>query len=458
MNPAPHGSADTIVAVSSPPGRSPRGLIRITGNATRSVLRSLLDTAVDDLPHARLSRVRFRSPDLPALLTCFKGPHSYTGQDTAELQVPGHPALLDRLLHKAIGSGARLAEPGEFTFRAYLAGKIDLTQAEGIAATINATSDSQLKAASLLLDGRLGQFARELVDDLGTRLALTEAGIDFTDQEDVVPITPGELDSHLQRSQAQLADLLTNSRSWGEIEALPWVVLVGEPSAGKSTLFNALLARERAVIDPMPGTTRDVLCEPLRLHDGCGQETEVMLVDLAGLGKAGTGLDQQIQDAAHKAIQRADLVLHVIGPDDPSCLPMIVNCPIFKVQTKSDLRDISNENAMPPGTLSVSAATGNNIDVLRKHITGKLGDSAVSLGSEMLALQPRHEQALREAYEQVSQARRCLEGQPADGAIQNVEWVADHLREALNLLAGLGGELTPDDVIGRVFATFCVGK
>ncbi|MCA9307778.1 MAG: 50S ribosome-binding GTPase, partial [Phycisphaerales bacterium] len=169
--------------------------------------------------------------------------------------------------------------------------------------------------AQHLCDGELGAFARSLVDDLGTRLALVEAGIDFTDQEDVVPIVPAELDKHLTDTEARLNELLTNSRSWGEVEALPWVVLVGPPSAGKSTLFNALLGRERAVIDPMPGTTRDVLCEPMKLTSREGSDRELMLGDIAGpdgvTGEINITLNAQAQAAARAAIEQADLVLRI---------------------------------------------------------------------------------------------------------------------------------------------------
>ena len=451
---------DTIVAVSSPPGRSPRGLIRFSGEHTRRVLADLVDPPVANLPPRTLCAVRLRALAMPALLSLFDGPKSYTGQDSAELQVPGNPALLDRLLHLAIRAGARLAEPGEFTFRAYTAGKLDLTQAEGVAATINATSEGQLRAAKHLSDGELGGLARELVDDLGTRLALVEAGIDFTDQEDVVPIGPGELDAHLARIAGRLDDLLNNSRSWGEVQALPWVVMMGAPSAGKSTLFNALLKRERAVIDAMPGTTRDVLCEPMTLTARNGTQSELMLVDIAGIDTptSTNPLDQQTQSAAHDAIQRADLILHVIDPIQPrrGLDDLKTSVPRLIVFTKSDLDRDPHESG--PDTLSLSAHTGENLDLLKAALAERLGELPVSISADMLALQPRHETSLRSAAAQITHAREHLAGQLNCRGLDDVELIADHLRQALNDLAGLGGQLTPDDVIGKVFATFCVGK
>jgi len=460
MTPAPGSDprVDTIVAVSSPPGRSHRGIVRLTGDDTQRILDTLLDEPASQAPPGRLAKVKLASPAMPLLLTRFAAPKSYTGQDLAELQVPGNPALLERLLHLATQAGARLAEPGEFTFRAYLAGKLDLTQAEGVAATIHAVSDGQLKAARLLLDGKLGRFARELVDDLGTRLALVEAGIDFTDQEDVIPIAPGELDEHLARIEARLDDLLAHSRPWGEVQALPWVVLVGAPSAGKSTLFNALLNRNRAVIDPMPGTTRDVLCEPMTIQTKDGTPSEVMLVDLAGLDEPTCPLDFLVQAAVERAIDRADLILRVVAPDEAASSVPKSNALILTVFTQSDLREGAHTEDHPSDAVHVSAVTGDHLDTLRSLIADRLGDSAVSVSAQMLALQPRHEQALNDAKSQITLARQLLADQLDTKAIQDVELIAGHLREALNSLAALGGELSPDDVIGKVFATFCVGK
>ena len=431
--------------------------MRIAGPGTGHVLQALLR---DPPTTARvLTPVRLQSPPLPALLLRFAAPHSYTGEDAAELQVPGNAALLDRLLHQAVGAedvDVRLAEPGEFTFRAYTAGKLDLTQAEGVAATINATSDSQLRAASLLRRGRLGDAANGLVETLGTLLALVEAGIDFTDQEDVVPIAPRELDNRLADAQARLEHVLTHSRPWGAIESLPRVVLVGPPSAGKSTLFNALLRRERAVIDPAPGTTRDAIAEPLRLTDSRGQAAEVMLVDIAGLDDPTTALDRAAQEAAANAIRHADLLLLVQDKANTDVSPPISDAPTLHLRTKADLATDAPQTD-EPGSLRVSAKTGLGLDALRAAIAQAMRDRSVSIASDLLALQPRHEKSLRAALQHITSTRSQLDHAPAD-RLPEIELLADGLRAALDTLAALGGRLTPDEVIGRVFATFCVGK
>ena len=331
-------TADTIVAASSPPGRSLRGLVRVSGSDAPGTIEAM---GLEWSEPYRLRQQRLPlddNLDMPVLLAVFHAPRSYTGQDMAEIQLPGNPALLERVIHRVVEGGARLAEPGEFTCRAFLAGKMDLPQAEGVAATVAAASDSQLNAARLLRQGRLGSFAAELVNDLGDLLALVESGIDFTDQEDVVPIAPGELADRLGRVDRKLADLLSHSRSWGAIEALPRVVLAGGTGAGKSTLFNALLGRRRAVTSSMPGTTRDIIEEPLLLRDAAGRDVEVMLVDIAGLDTPASALDRQIQTQARSALERADLVLHVddTGKFATELAPHRAGLPVIRVHTKSD--------------------------------------------------------------------------------------------------------------------------
>lgn len=459
----------TILAVSSPPGRSPRALIRLSGNAAHDAARSLL---LDPLPApGALVPCRLRLPastnappgELPALVAVFASPRSYTGEDAIELQVPGHPALLDRLLHALIRHDPqclRLAEPGEFTFRAFTLGKIDLTQAEGVAATITAVSDGQLEAARMLREGSLSRLAESLVHDLADSLALVEAGIDFTDQDDVVPIAAAALDDRLTDLRRRLDDLLRHSRSWGALEALPRVVLTGPPSSGKSTLFNALLGRSRAVTSPTPGTTRDALEEPLRLSPPDGPATEIMIVDMAGLDAPATALDQQVQDAARRQLQRADLLLLIDDGHPPgidlAALAAMAPCPRLRVRTKSDLAPPSP--AGTPCDLSVSAVTGQGLDLLRRRIAAEVGDRAVSVQAHMLALQPRHESALRHAAAELEQALAMLEPQRTTPGLAHAELIAGVLRLALDELAALGGRMTPDDVLGRVFATFCVGK
>jgi tRNA modification GTPase len=437
-----------------------RGLIRVSGPQAFDVLRALLvERTIDDLPPRVLSPVRVAlSPDisLPVLLARFVGPRSYTGQDMVELQCPGHPSLLERLLQRVLTLGARLAEPGEFTFRAFVAGKLDLTQAEGIHATISATNDAELRAAAQLREGKLGQASTRLVDDLATQLALTEAGIDFVDQDDVVPILPGALLAAVSRVRGSLDDLLRHSRSWGELTALPRVVLVGAPSAGKSTLFNALLGRTRAVVSDLPGTTRDVLAEPLSLPLPDGRSGDVMLLDIAGLDDAAALLDREAQHAATAAIAQADLLLIIDdGSGDPLPLDVTkIGTPMLRVRTKIDVVPTSDQRY----DVRISAVTGAGMDDLRAAMATAVGSLAHVAAGDAMALQPRHEQSLRHAAAHLAEAIDLLAPQRDGRAVAHVELVAGALRSTLNELTSLGGTMTPDDIIGRVFATFCIGK
>jgi len=369
-----------------------------------------------------------------------------------ELQLPGNPALLERVIQLIMNQGAHLAEPGEFTFRAYLSGKLDLTQAEGVAATIGAVNDAQLQAAHLLLDGQLGKFSRGLTDDLASTLALVEAGIDFTDQEDVVPISPKALDDRLSDLLARVNEIQNKSRSWGELEALPRVVLVGPPSSGKSTLFNALLGHQRAVASPTPGTTRDVLSEPLTLTDPARRKVQVMLVDIAGLDDPRNALDHDMQKLAHDAIKRADLLLSVSEVAD-GFTDITTAQPILRIASKADLHP-----PCPSADIAVSAHTGEGLEPLKTRIADVVATKGVSLSGEMLALQPRHEASIKSTAEYLIAARELLVSQIDQHALDDIELIAEQLRSALDDLASLGGQMTPDDVIGKVFATFCVGK
>ena len=449
-------TGDTIVAISSPPGQSRRGLVRICGPLAHNCFAAITNQKTSIKPRV-LSFCNITDLKIPCQVTYFVSPNSYTGDKTIELQIPGHPALLERVIQQIISNGARLAEPGEFTFRAFTSGKLDLTQAEGIAATISATCDSQLKAAELLKQGKLGHFSHSLVENLGTQLALVEAGIDFIDQDDVVPIEPKELDTRLETIAADLEDLLTHSRSWGSIEALPRVVLVGNPSVGKSTLFNALLGKKRAVISALPGTTRDVLAEPLTLTSKQGLPYEIMLVDIAGLEDNTDGIKRDAQQYAIKAITKADLILHIIDAETPalSCEHIPKGVPCLKILNKIDL---CNELKQSNYDLKISAINGDGVADLRKLITQHVGDRGVSIASDMLALQPRHEQALKSTLSHINHSRSMLSHQLTEHGIDEIELLAGELRIALDKLAGLGGEMSPDEVIGKVFANFCVGK
>ena len=295
----------TILAVASPPGRSLRGIVRISGAEAFALIQPHVDDCAVGVHRATFQIAGAARFSILMLTT--RAPHSYTGEDSIELQMPGNPTLLERVIRTLIESGGargldvRRAEPGEFTARAFLNGRLDLTQAEGVAATIAARSDAELAAARLLTTGRLGEFAMGVADDLAAALALVEAGIDFTDQDDVVAIAPADLHARLCDLRSRIDSQLRRSVGMEQLQSIPWVAIVGPPNAGKSTLFNALLGHERAVVSPIAGTTRDVLAEPLTIATPHGR-AEVMLVDLAGLDdQDASPMNTQMQSAAQSA-------------------------------------------------------------------------------------------------------------------------------------------------------------
>lgn len=461
-----------IVAVASPPGRSVRGIVRLSGPGAFDAVNATVGD--DTRPSLSVSRSRHTvrlalgPPPLaiPVLALTFPGPHSYTGEDTVELLMPGNPVLLDRAVDaliaagRAVDIGVRRAEPGEFTARAYFHGRLSLTEAEGVAATIAAQSDAALRAAQMLTTGRLGTFAHTLADDLAASLALVEAGIDFTDEEDVVAITPADLLVRLADLRNRIDEQLNRSVGLESLDDLPWVVLVGPPNAGKSTLFNALLGRDRAVVSATAGTTRDVIVEPLSVSTAHG-DAEVMLVDLAGLDDADVSqVNAQMQQAAQRAMQRAELIIHCaptsIDPP-PARMTSTRAVPTVTVHTKCDLRTDTRPTSTR-AALDVSGVTGAGLDDLRHAIAGHLADRAISIAADTIALKPRHEAALGDARSAIDDAAAIVTAHSAHSALADAELIAAAMRAALDALAELAGDITPDDVLGRIFSTFCIGK
>jgi tRNA modification GTPase len=379
------------------------------------------------------------------------GPHSYSGDDTVELQAPGHPVLLARLIDSMLrdaqerGIHVRLAGPGEFTARAFLSGRQSLLEAESVAALIAARSDDEIKAANLMRTGRLGTLAQDLAASLVGALALVEAGIDFTDEEDVVAITPGDLLARIESVIGSIEEHLDRSVGLESLQALPWVVLEGEPNAGKSTLFNTLLGRERAVVSSVRGTTRDVIAEPLRL--GGVMDAEVLLVDLAGTDAVSSPIDEAMQRLAQEARARGDVIIRCLSPgeDRPAATANTIH-----IRTKGDL--ITDHESTCD--LTLSAHEGWGIDELRHAVAARLESNRSSLSADAMVLAPRQEAALSTACDRLKEARCVIDSAGGD----TPELVAGLLREAIDSIGEIVGVISPDDVLDQVFSTFCIGK
>lgn len=444
--------ADTIVALATPGGCSARAMIRISGPQVSTIFQHQLRTAPTARGCAPARLVLEDKLELPVLVARFLAPASYTGEDACEIQFPGNPHLAERILASILRCpGTRLSAPGEFSARAFLRGKLTLNEAEGVAATIAARSSEQLEAARSLLSGTTGTTYRRFADECAALLALVEAGIDFTDQEDVVPISPIALGERLDNLSKEILAFLGAQRSNEHPDGLPRIAIVGKPNAGKSTLFNALLGRTRAVADPSVGTTRDVLSEPLDLSSVAPGIGQVMLQDLPGLDDRGLStMDRLAQAAAQLAFTQADVLLWCdpLGVFDEQDLPLASEKPTARVRTFGD-----RPNHTDREDLSVCALDGWNLGTLRRTLADLACDSA---SNTLATLLPRHRRALALAREALHAADTSFDRRAH--SLAQTEVVASHLRTALNSLGELVGHISPDDVIGRVFATFCVGK
>lgn len=466
--------ADTIVAVSSAPGNGLRALIRVSGSRAFDVAIQTLHAVVPRLRGAHAVTLtipveRSGVVQCAAWAIALPGPGSFTGQDTLELAVPANTALVERVVAALTAQvGVRLAQPGEFTARAFLAGRMTLEQAEGVAAFIAAQHDEQLDAARDLKTGVVGAMYRAWADELTTLLALVEAGIDFTDQEDVVPIRPAKLRQRVLSLRDAVAKHLGASAGIAAQVALPRVALVGVPNAGKSTLFNALLGRERAVASARAGTTRDIIEEELDLSRDVPGAGKVVLQDLPGLSVARdvlegdsavrTAADVAAQQAARAGVAAADALVwcDATGRFDDRAVAALLQLQgwatakaILRVRTFGDqVRADATIDA-----ITVCAVDGWNLGSLRRAIADQ---ACVSKAAGVAALLPRYRRSLTEASAALTRAADDVAEQAL--RLEEPETVAESLRLALTHIGELVGNISPDDVLGRVFATFCVGK
>lgn len=464
LQPAAIMVGETIVACATAPGRSVRAVVRLSGPAVGTVCSTLLRPAISKRC-VRRGAVLVGGRSCPAVVIRSVAPASFTGEDTLEVVLPGNPELVDRFIEACCAvEGVRRAGPGEFSARAYLDGRLALDEAEGIAAVIAARTSDDLAAAQQLASGEVGSMYRAWADELTTLLGLIEAGIDFVDQEDVVPIAPGALQQRLGRVRREMEERSRGGAAETAEGLPPLVVLAGAPNAGKSTLFNALLGRERSVAAMASGTTRDVLVETLALEEAAGPGLAVRLADLPGLESGATGAAARAaQTAALETLGRADAVVHCDPEGRFAALDAGVadSVPVLRVQTKADLPGAAQlevagrapESAGRSSDVAVCALDGWHLDVLRRGIA----DIALRAPGGSCAV------ALARHAREIGRAARALEAVEAEidstaRTLDTPELVADGLRSAVDSLGQVLGRITPDDVIGRVFATFCVGK
>jgi tRNA modification GTPase len=439
--PGAEDGRDTIAAIATPAGRGGIGIVRLSGPRVPQIADALLGRlpAPRVATHARFSDARGEPLD-EGLALYFPPPHSYTGEAVLELHGHGGPVVMAALLSACLDAGARLAEPGEFTRRAFLEGKLDLAQAEAVADLIDAASREAARSALRSLSGEFSEAIAGLTRQLVEARALLEAMLDFPEEE-LDTLHHDDAAGRLARLQRALEAVIGKSRRGSLLRRGVHVVLAGRPNVGKSSLLNRLAGEERAIVTAVPGTTRDSLREPIQL-DG----VPLVIVDTAGLRSADDVVERLGIERTQQELARADVVLAVYeaGSGEPPLANLPAGAARIDVFNKTDLRH--GFVAAPPA-IGVSARTGAGIDALRSRILEAAGWS--STGEDAFLARERHLRALEAARQHVEAAAR---------EIQRWELAAEELRLAQRALGSVVGEFTADDLLGEIFARFCIGK
>ena len=439
-------SADTIAAIATAAGRGGVGIVRLSGPASAKLSFKLTRACL--MPR-RARAVRFREADGATidhgLALYFRAPASFTGEDVVELHAHGSPVVLHALLARCVELGARPARPGEFSERAFLNGKIDLAQAEAIADLIASGSLAQARAAQRSLEGEFSRSVGSLLESLVALRAYVEAALDFAEEE-IDFLSEGAVGARLATLRAELDALLERARAGQRLRDGLHVVIAGAPNAGKSSLLNALAGDERAIVTATPGTTRDVLRETLSL-DG----VELTLVDTAGLRETADPIEAEGVRRARAELARADLMLWLVdGPCAAIELPSSAETVV--VHTKADVhgeaarREIRDVRCH----LWLSARTGAGLELLRDELRRRAGGDAAAGGA--FSARARHVEALSEVAACLARGAHSL----SDGNAG--ELLAEELRLAQHSLGSITGEFTSDDLLGKIFSQFCIGK
>jgi tRNA modification GTPase len=447
---------ETIVAISTPPGRGGIGIVRLSGPHARDIADALL-TLRNPLTHAQARYAEIHDPESKgkldeAIATFFARPNSYTGEDLVEIAAHGSPVILELLVRLALQQGARLARPGEFTERAFLSGRIDLTQAEAARDLIESQTLYQARTAAEQMDGAISRRIHPIKETLVELISLLEAGIDFA--EDDVDLTPDT--EIVTRIDTVAADLEKLSRSFEHgriVHSGLTLAIVGRPNVGKSSLFNRLVERERAIVTATPGTTRDLVTERVSLGG-----IPIELVDTAGLREAADEAESLGIQKSREALADADLVMVVLEAgiplreDEAKLIQLLTGRRALIVRNKIDLdAGESSEPQLPIAEVATSALTGQGIDDLRAALLNMVRAPAGESESGILTNLRQHEAVLT-ALAGLAAAKQALAN-----AVPHEMLLLD-LYTALRNLDALTGETTADDILNRIFSTFCIGK
>lgn len=442
---------DTIAAISTAFGEGAIAVLRLSGPCAIEIADTVFrgKTALKDSPArvAQFGSLRDGEHKLDEVLaTVFRAPASYTGEDLVEIGCHGGVLVTRRILESLLRHGARAAEPGEFTQRAFINGKMDLTQAEAVMDLISAQTDLALRAANEQLEGRLGDRIRRLREALLEMLAHVEAYIDFPD-EDIDPETGDALRGRIDEARRDVQKLLDTAAQGRVLREGVRTVIYGAPNVGKSSLLNRLLGYERAIVSARPGTTRDVIEEVINLRG-----IPLRLMDTAGVRESSDEIEREGIERTRRALERADLVLHVADAHEPNgSLESIANSPrSVAVLNKIDLGE--NEAWRGVEAVRVSCETGTGFDALADAIEARILGGGAAHRDWTVAINARHQACLERASGFLQASRDAFD--------QNLspEFIAEELRAALDAVGEVAGKADTEELLGVIFGRFCIGK
>jgi len=445
---------DTIAALATPPGRGGVGIIRVSGPAAATIAEVVLG----QLPRPRHAEyLPFNDADQQVidsgLALWFPRPHSFTGEDVLELQGHGGPVVMDMLLARVLELGARLARPGEFSERAFFNDKMDLAQAEAVADLIEAGSEQAARSAMRSLQGMFSDWVHSIVENLTELRIYVEAAIDFPEEE-IDFLSDRRITDQLAWLQQELAEAIKQAHQGQLLREGMRIVLAGQPNTGKSSLLNALAGRESAIVTHIAGTTRDVLREEISI-DGL----PLHIIDTAGLREGGDEVEKLGMQRTWQEMEQADRVLLMIdaregfsAADQQILQQLPSHIPVTRIYNKIDLMDNHPELLEDDQAVHVrlSAKQGIGIDLLRDHLKACVGYT--SIGEGMFMARRRHVDALQRAYTLINNGADQLKEHGAG------ELLAEDLRQAQQVLGEITGEVTSEDLLGKIFSSFCIGK
>lgn len=442
---------DTIAAIATPPGNGGVGIIRVSGSSAKAILANIIAREIKP----RFAHfAHFLDEDLSiidsGIVIYFPAPASYTGEDIVELQAHGGSVILKMLLKRVLSLGARMARPGEFTERAFLNNKLDLAQAEAVADLIESSTEQSARSAQRSMQGEFSDQINDLITELTELRIYIEAAIDFADEE-IEFLNDGIVENRLNKLIQQIAKLLKSAQQGRMLRDGMTVVIAGKPNAGKSSLLNALAGHEAAIVTDIAGTTRDILREHIQL-DGM----PLHIIDTAGLRESTNSVEREGIRRAQNEFKKADKILLLIDSQDNETQALWDSIPtdqnVTVVYNKIDLINKKSElRQTDQGTeIYLSVKTRDGMDLLTEHLKQSVGyhDS----NEQLFTARTRHIEALDNCKKLIDSAFQQLK------TYQASELIAEDLRIAQQTLSDITGEFSSDDLLGKIFASFCIGK